>query len=88
MGISFLKAEKYDAINVTGNKRLSVETILMFSGLETGIDLNNNDLNIAIKKLYETDYFKNIEIIIVGNELEIKILENPIIQTIDINGIA
>ncbi len=87
VGISFLKAEKYDAINVTGNKRLSVETILMFSGLETGIDLNNNDLNIAIKKLYETDYFKNIEIIIVGNELEIKILENPIIQTIDINGI-
>ena len=86
-GITFLKAEIYDVISVTGNKRLSVETILMFSGLETGKDLNNNDLNIAIKKLYKTDYFKNIEIKIIDNKLEIKILENPIIQTIDINGI-
>ncbi len=86
-GITFLKAEIYEVISVTGNKRLSVETILMFSGLETGKDLNNNDLNIAIKKLYKTDYFKNIEIEIIDNKLEIKILENPIIQTIDINGI-
>ena len=85
--ISSLKAEKYEAINVTGNKRLSVETILMFSGLKTGVDIKINDLNIAIKKLYETDYFKNIEIEIIDNELDIKILENPIIQTISINGI-
>ena len=86
-GVTLLKAEKYEVINITGNKRLSVETILMFSGLKTGIDLNINDLNIAIKKLYETDYFKNIEIEIIDNEIEIKILENPIIQTIDIKGI-
>ena len=45
-GISILKAEKYEIINVTGNNRLSVETILMFSGLETDKDLNDNDLNI------------------------------------------
>ena len=86
-GISILKAEKYEVIKVTGNNRLSVETILMFSGLETGKDLNDNDLNIAIKKLYETDYFKNIEIAIINERLEIKIIENPIIQTIKINGI-
>ena len=86
-GISILKAEKYEAINITGNNRLSVETILMFSGLKTGKDLTNNDLNIAIKKLYETDYFKNIEIVITNKKLEIKIIENPIIQTIKINGI-
>ncbi len=86
-GVTLLKAEKYEVINITGNKRLSVDTILMFSGLDTGIDLNINDLNIAIKKLYETDYFKNVEIEIIENELKIKILENPIIQTIDIKGI-
>ncbi len=86
-GVTILKAEKYEVINIKGNKRLSVETILMFSGLETGVDISINDLNIAIKKLYETDYFKNIEIEIIDNELEIKILENPIIQTIDIKGI-
>ncbi len=84
---SSLKAEIYDEIKVVGNKRLSVETILMFSGIETGKNLNKNDLNKAIKKLYETDYFKNIEIQVKDNHLEIKIVENPIIQSISINGI-
>ena len=84
---STLRAEIYDEIKVVGNKRLSVETILMFSGIETGMDLNSNDLNIAIKKLYETDYFKNIEIKIKNNQLEIIIVENPIIQSISIKGI-
>ena len=84
---SIIKAEIYNEIKVTGNKRLSVETVLMFSGLNTDINLNSNDLNLAIKKLYETDYFKEIEIVILKDKLEIKIIENPIIQTISINGI-
>ncbi|MBD1158118.1 outer membrane protein assembly factor BamA [Pelagibacterales bacterium SAG-MED17] len=84
---SIIKAEIYNEIKVTGNKRLSVETVLMFSGLNTDRNLNNNDLNSAIKKLYETDYFKDIEILILKDKLEIKIIENPIIQTISINGI-
>ena len=31
---SILKAEIFNEINITGNKRLSFETILMFSGLK------------------------------------------------------
>ena len=42
VGISVLRAEKYEEIKVTGNNRLSVETILMFSGLKTDIDEYNN----------------------------------------------
>ena len=79
---AWLKAEIYKEIKVSGNKRLSVETIIMFSELNTGINLESNDLNLAIKKLYETDYFKDIKIIIQKDKLEIKIVENPIIQTI------
>ena len=84
---SIVKAEIYNEIKVSGNKRLSVETIIMFSELNTGINLESNDLNLAIKKLYETDYFKDIKIVIQKDKLEIKIVENPIIQTISINGI-
>ena len=60
---------------------------MQFSGLTTGINLENSDLNSAIKKLYDTDYFKNIEIQIKDNELLIKLEENPIIQSIEIKGI-
>ena len=84
---SLLKAEIFNEIIITGNKRLSVETILMFSGLEKELDIDSKELNLAIKKLYETDYFKDIEITIIKDKLEIKVKENPIIQTISINGI-
>ncbi len=85
--VSSSKAEVFNEIKVSGNKRLSVETILMFSGLELNKNLEPNDLNLAIKRLYETNYFQNIEILPRNGILEIIILENPIIQTISINGI-
>ena len=87
INISSSKAEIFNEIKVSGNKRLSVETVLMFSGLETNKNLERNDLNLAIKKLYNTDYFKSIEISSNNGKLEIVVIENPIIQTISISGI-
>ncbi len=82
-----LKAQIYDEIKVNGNERLSVETIIMFSGLKIGEDINNNDINLSIKKLYKTNYFKDIKILTDNKTIEILIIENPIIQSIKINGI-
>ena len=81
------KSEIYSEINVTGNERISIETVIMFSGLKTGVDLNVNQINDAIKKLYKTDYFKNIDISTSKNTININVIENPIIQSIVINGI-
>ena len=85
--LSIAKSEIYSEINVTGNERISIETVIMFSGLKTGIDLNINQINDSIKKLYKTDYFKNIEISTSKNTININVIENPIIQSIVINGI-
>ena len=84
---NYLNAEIYEEIKVEGSNRLSVETVIMFSGLKLGVDLNQNDLNSSIKKLYKTNYFKNIEIITNDKILKIKIIENPIIQSVRINGV-
>ena len=59
--IPIANAQVYNDIKVSGNKRLSIETVLMFSGLKAKSEINLDDLNIAIKKLYETNYFKDIE---------------------------
>ena len=85
--IPIANAQVYNDIKVSGNNRLSIETVLMFSGLKAKNEINLEDLNIAIKKLYETNYFKDIEFITVDDTLEIKIIENPIIQSVVINGI-
>ena len=87
LNIFNVNAQIFNEIEVKGNKRLSVETILMFSGLRTNVDYEADDLNFAIKSLYETNYFKNIEINIFENKLELQIVENPIIQSTTINGI-
>ena len=87
LSFSVSKAEIYNEIKVEGNERLSVETVIMFSGLNLSDDLTINDLNSSIKKLYKTNYFKDIKITQKKKILTIIIIENPIIQSIKINGI-
>ena len=85
--INTANAKIYNDIIVSGNQRISIETIIMFSGLETNIDLGNQELNIAIKKLYKTNYFSDIKISPEGEVIKIVVTENPIIQSIKIDGI-
>ena len=55
-------AKVYQDLKVEGNERLSVETVVMFSGINIKNDLSDDDLNKAIKKLYKTNYFSDIKI--------------------------
>ena len=80
-------ADVYDEIIVDGNDRLSVETVIMFSGIKVGQDLSDEDLNNSIKNLYDTNYFSDIKLSISDKIIKIKIVENPIIQNIKINGV-
>ncbi len=80
-------ANIYEEIKVIGSERLSVDTIVMFSGLNLSNNIEINDLNSTIKKLYETNYFKDVKILINDKTIEIIIEENPIIQSVTINGV-
>ena len=57
----FAYSEIINQINIKGNERLADETVVLFSDLNINDDINSNDLNSALKKLYETDYFKNVK---------------------------
>ena len=77
----------YKNLKIIGNERLSVETIIMFSELNIKNDISNYDLNKSIKKLYKTNYFEDIKIFSENDILIISIKENPIVQSIQINGV-
>ena len=81
------KAEIIKKIEINGNQRVSSETIKIFSEVETNSDLNLNNLNNVIKKIYSTNFFKNVEAKIADNILYITVEENPIIQNLKIEGI-
>tara|TARA_B100002051_G_scaffold258321_1_gene276586 strand:- start:1624 stop:3882 length:2259 start_codon:yes stop_codon:yes gene_type:complete len=87
LSINFVYSETIKKIKISGNDRLAKETIILFSEMNISDDINSENLNTAFKKLYETDYFKNIEINFDDGVLSIKVEENPLIQSVIINGI-
>ena len=74
-------------IEVKGNKRLSKESIILFSGLNINQNYDSNDLNNAIKNLNKTDFFEKINLKFTVDTLLIEIVENPIIEDLEIRGI-
>ena len=84
---NLVKAEIINKIEVTGNERISDETVILFSGIKIDQNINQSDLNNIIKKLYETSFFENISINFENNILFFKVKENPLIQSISFEGI-
>ena len=80
-------SEIVNSIDITGNKRLSNESIILFGKIELNKDYSNEDLNNVLKDLYSTDFFKQINLNIENDILKLSILENPIIENIEIKGI-
>tara|TARA_Y100000590_G_scaffold311679_1_gene352214 strand:- start:1156 stop:3339 length:2184 start_codon:yes stop_codon:yes gene_type:complete len=74
-------------IQISGNDRISDQTVKIFSGINLNDDVTSDDLNKLIKNLYETSFFKNISIKFENNILFIDLEENPLIQTVKIEGI-
>ena len=74
-------------IKVDGNKRLSKESIIVFGNIEIDKNYNDDDLNRVLKNIYETNFFKEINLKINNSILEISVIENPIIEDVQINGI-
>ena len=80
-------SETLKKIEIYGNNRLADETIILFSNLEIGDDINSQIINNTFKNLYQTDYFKDLKINFNSGNLEIRVIENPIIQEIKIIGV-
>ena len=81
-------ADKIKEFKIIGNERLATETIILFSDFNIGDEINQNDINNSFKKLFDTNYFQNINIKFVNGVLSIQVIENPIVEKIDINGIG
>ena len=80
-------SEIVEKIEIQGNERISDETIIMFSRIKIGENLNEEELNVSLKNLFETNFFKNVILKIENNILIINVIENAIVQNINLNGI-
>lgn len=94
--VSFERGKEYilGGITVTGLKKFAEETVKVFTGLRNGqpIKLPGDKLTSAIKKLYESKQFSNVDVYLSkvdGNTiyLEFNVLELPQLNIVKINGV-
>ncbi len=82
-----LLSDVINKIDINGNKRISKDSIIIFSKIDIGSKYSDDLLNNSLKNLYDTNFFENIEISFDGNTLFINLKENPIIEELEITGI-
>ena len=79
---SFTFAEVFTDINVSGNKRISKQSIVVFGNIDLKNNYSEDEINDILKNIYETGFFKEISFTyIIKNLNGINIAKATIILT-------
>lgn len=84
--ISSSVAEILNEVKVDGNQRISKETIIVLGKIKINTDYNDDKLNNILKDLYDSNFFKDINLNLSNGTLSIIVVENSIIENIEIVG--
>ena len=79
-------ADTIQGIQVTGNKRIETETVISNLPLKVGDSFDDLQLNQALKDLFATGYFADVQIRRAGGKLIIEVIENSLINRISFEG--
>jgi len=80
--LSISNSEVINQIKIEGNKRITDEIILTFSGIDVGKDLTSSEVNEITKNLFETSFFNNVSVVFENNLVSIIVDEAPLIDKI------
>ena len=80
-------AQNIKEIQIIGNERIPDETILMFSNVSVNDNFTTEKLNFILKELYNSNYFNEVKVSIIDQNLIISVKENPIIENVNFIGI-
>ena len=86
MTASLANAEVVKSVQISGNKRVSDETIKIYGGVATNKDFSETDLNKVLTNLYSTNFFEDVKISLSKGILKIDLIEFPIINQLIIIG--
>lgn len=74
------------AITITGQQRLESDTILSYTKLRIGENYTRESLDQALRDLFETELFADVQIRDDNGSLTIEVKENPVINRIVLEG--
>ena len=85
--LSLSNSEVINQIKIEGNKRITDEIILMFSGIDVGKNITSSSVNEITKNLFETNFFNNVSVVFDNNLVSIIVDEAPLIDKIIFSGL-
>jgi len=83
---TFLQAEIVNSVQISGNKRVSDETVKIYGGINIGKDYSEEDLNKILNNLYSTNFFKDVKVELSKGNLKVNLIEYPVINSLIILG--
>ena len=84
--ISTVNAEIVKRIEISGDSRVSEETIKIYGNISLNKDYSKKDLNKILTDLNSTNFFQEIEIDLTNGLLKIDLVEYPVINELIILG--
>ena len=77
---------KITSIEVLGTQRIDPETVISYSNLKVGDQSDPDKLDTALKILFKTGLFADVDFVKVGEKLVINVIENPVINRVAFEG--
>jgi len=82
----FLQAEIIKNIEISGNKRVSNETIKVYGDININKDYSEQELNKILTNLYSTNFFEDVKVKLSNGILIVQVTEYPVINDLLILG--
>jgi outer membrane protein insertion porin family len=76
----------FSRVDVAGNQRIEADTIRTYAGIEPGQPVTPEQLNLAVRNLFDTGLFEDVDVMPEAGRLLITVKENPTINQIAFEG--
>eukprot|EP01030_Chromulinospumella_sphaerica_P018243 gene18243-18096_t len=73
-------------IVVIGNERIEASTIASYIPIQPGEAVDSQRIDLALKTLFRTELFADVKIDLQGGDLNVRVVENPIINKVVFEG--
>lgn len=79
-------AETIAQITLQGNQRVEAETVFSYLQFSRGDEFDPGKIDESIKVLFQTGLFSDVQMVLRGNTLVIRLEENPLINAVNFEG--
>ncbi len=76
----------FSRVDVAGNQRIEADTVRVFAGIEPGQPVSPEQMNLAVRNLFDTGLFEDVQVMPEAGRLVITVRENPTINQIAFEG--